>query len=129
MPRSKTRSSQARRDASVIARNDAFLSALSGFPASGRSLLDVEDARLFSPDFRPLRSPRRWMVPLLTALSKPRKGVRASWTPVSFRSPRPVAVCQRRAARREVLFARGYGGSGAPRRRVRRNEFSRFSCK
>lgn len=43
--------------------------------------------------------------------------------------PRNVAICVRRKERREVMFARGHGGSKKLSRRRRRNELSNVRCK
>lgn len=43
--------------------------------------------------------------------------------------PRNVAICVRRKERREVIFARGHGGSKKITRRRRRNELSNVRCK
>lgn len=46
-----------------------------------------------------------------------------------FAAPDRTVVCVRRNTRREVLFAKGRGGSGGKRRRnVRRNESSKYGC-
>lgn len=41
--------------------------------------------------------------------------------------PSRPSVCQRREVRKEVLFAKGKGGSRHPRK-VRRNETSKYGC-
>lgn len=43
--------------------------------------------------------------------------------------PKNVAICVRRNVRREVLFARGKGGSRKITRRRHRNQFSNIRCK
>lgn len=49
---------------------------------------------------------------------------------VAFQSPSRVLICVRRAQRREVLFAKGIGGGGAPYNyRPRWTEFSNVRCK
>lgn len=45
---------------------------------------------------------------------------------IAFATPKKVAVCVRRHQRREVLMAKGVGGSRV--RRPRRNEWSGVSC-
>lgn len=48
---------------------------------------------------------------------------------VAFQQPERLPVCIRRHQRREVLFAKGVGGSKKPQRKPRRNAFSDVSCK
>lgn len=109
------------------------------------NLIEVEDRRTFQPErlISPARSPRRWNVRLVDGPKKNRKffqkGADQAGSPQKlllrnrvfmggryFAAPKYVAVCVRRKARREVLFAIGKGGGG--KRRGRRNQFSNVRC-
>lgn len=48
---------------------------------------------------------------------------------VSFHSPRKVMVCVRRKERREVLFAKGVGGSRQRKRKPKWSEYSSIACR
>lgn len=96
-------------------------------------LPDVEDLRVFRPDgaATPPRSTRRWSVKIKLAPASKAARLRAAM-PASymmFASPKYVAVCVRRAARKEVLHALGKVGRGAKTSRLRRRStFSNVRC-
>lgn len=95
-----------------------------------RDLRLIEDRRTFYPGkVRPVVSisvgaPARLRIkqnPRFNAPSQT-KGI------VAFQQPDRLPVCVRRHTRREVLFAKGVGGSKKPQRKPRRNAFSDVSC-
>lgn len=123
------------REVSGFANRRLPLSDLSLLAFSGRSfpLNEIEDRRTWHPqgDVRPARrvlapaSRFRVVRPVSTQASL----VEASSVPISvgFQDARRVLVCVRRKQRREVLFAKGYGGAGTPPRRF--SEYSKISCR
>lgn len=101
----------------------------------------LEDRRLWNPE--PYRSPvpasltraaRRLVVmPRVTRGALPRGSQAALIAPqftigagVGFAQPKKVALCARRHSRREVLFAKGVGGTKV--RRGKRNAWSDVQC-
>lgn len=111
------------------------------------NLLEVEDRRRWEPNrlTRPIRSSRRWNIPvrlvrdaprskgrgvLFAPASKPRKAVARNvrFGGLQFRMPRYVAVCVRRKSRKEVLHALRRVGKGAAARRRRRTALSNIRC-
>lgn len=48
---------------------------------------------------------------------------------LTFQAPDRVVLCVRRKRRKEVLFAKGVGGSKKRQRKPRRNYWSSISCK
>lgn len=101
-----------------------------------RSILpEIEDRRLFDPTpLKPARGVLYEDTQVVPRPSKPLPGrpvaSLASRPEVfGFRNPKHVAVCARREARREVLFAKRKTGAGSRARWRRRNEYSDVSCK
>lgn len=86
---------------------------------SGR-LTAIEDRRTFSPG-------------RVTVPRTPRQAARMSMQPsgkvevYSFNLPKSVAICARRAIRKQVIHAKGVAGKSV--RKPRRNAFSSISCK
>lgn len=76
-------------------------------------LLPVEDRRTFQPD-RSTRPPRSTRPGASRTVADPRSATR-----LRFADPAAVAICARRARRREVLFAlrKTRKGSRSPKRR------------
>lgn len=66
-------------------------------------------------------------VPARSPSPRPRSATALLRAPVAFAVPKAVAICVRRHVRREVLMARGVGGSRV--RRPRRNPWSDVSCR
>lgn len=120
------RPSRVQRDLSAIANSDELLSPL---PAtrSGRGLLAVEDRRTFYPSsFRPAVTPRQVAVIIQ---ARPKVSSPNRFNPwLSFKAPESVAICIRRARRKQVLHAKGVAGFKKIRRR-RRTAHSSVSCK
>lgn len=92
----------------------------------------LEDRRLFDPLRHAVaksfvRSSSRLVVPNVARSNK--TIVRSVSPAVKFSVPSHVAVCIRRKKRREVLFARGVGGSRRRQRRPRWSEFSSVNCR
>lgn len=103
-------------------------------PSSIRSpLLEVEDRRNYHPlsDLAPVRSLRRWNVRVAAKPPKAKVTARPSLRrplKFSFAAPEYVAVCIRRAQRKEVLHALKKTGKGSGRGRKTRNAFSNIRC-
>lgn len=109
--------------------------------ASRDVIRSLEDRRLWNPEpfLSPVpasytRSARRLVVmPRVNPSQRPR-GVSASLVSpqsvigagIGFAQPNKVAICVRRHSRREVLFAKGVGGSRV--RRGKRNPWSDVQC-
>lgn len=129
-----------RRDVSTIAKA-AVISSRPALPLKSLSrprlnLLPFEDRRSYHPlqAYAPpatlgYRSARRIVERHPLAKRKVRPGV--SYTPgrsvLAFAVPDKVAVCVRRARRREVMFASGRAGKRG-QRRPRRNYWSSVAC-
>lgn len=120
-------------------------------------LREIEDLRTWHPDpVRPAaswRSPRHRLSAVLPKKQKARsaqgqlvhavhpalrpgrtKDGRPGWAGppvrIGFAKPLNLAVCVRRAQRREVLFAKSKGrGPGRPMRPRKRNRWSNYSCR
>ena len=93
-----------------------------------RSALQLlEDRRLFHPEqaFRPALSFGMIRQQRVVVRKANRRDTVVP-SALAFPVPRKVAICQRRKERREVMIARGVGGSRAPKRR---NYFSDIRCK
>lgn len=88
-------------------------------------VLGVEDRRLFDPEaVRPARGVTISSAKVVERSSDSRVGG------FSFGDPSLVAICARRARRREVLHAlRRTGRGGGRKRRPRRNLYSSISCR
>lgn len=101
--------------------DDIYLSSLAS---------DVTDGRLFNPDPLAIRQGVLWSDGLLK-VARPRRAVAPSLpspTVLRFAVPERVGICARRAARREVLFAKRRTRRGAGSRK-HRNYFSEVSCR
>lgn len=104
-------------------------------------IASLEDRRLWNPEpFLPpapasqTRAARRLVImprrrspssvgPLSARLTAPQSVIGAA---IGFAQPSRVAICVRRHSRREVLFAKGVGGSKV--RRGKRNPWSEVQC-
>lgn len=86
----------------------------------------LEDRRQFHPA-RALRPARSFFGKAHVVVRKPSRVGNRNVVPngVRFEVPKNVAICIRRKERREVLIAKGAGGSGRPKRR---NAWSYVSC-
>lgn len=103
---------------------------------------EVEDNRLWKPNYGIDRSTSRLRsgyllsgLPAAVGVS-PSRSTRGNSRFLSFPShrlafaaSRKVITCIRRTMRRQVLFARGVGGSGRTTRHPRWNELSNVSCR
>jgi len=109
-------------------------------PPTRRTILDIEDRRLFSPELaRPAQALQRMAARLVVKdhdpnVNRTHQKVRANQlhvpSNVRFSDPSRVAVCVRRHQRREVLHAlKRVGRGSAPVRRARWSEFSDIKCK
>lgn len=90
---------------------------------------EVEDRREFNPlgDLAP--SMTVFSTPVrFKASEKNQKPFSYPASPVVFDDFRNALVCARRARRREVIFASGFGGARGRRGRYRRNFNSNISC-
>lgn len=91
----------------------------------------IEDRRTYHPD--PIRRVAYLSVnkPARLTLRENTRYNAPSFTKalVAFAEPKKLALCVRRSQRKQVLFAKGIGGSKRPQRRPRKNEFSDISCR
>lgn len=92
----------------------------------------IEDRRTYTPELaRPVvgisvsRGPARLVAKQNPAYKAPSQ----TKALVAFAEPKKLALCVRRGIRKEVLFAKGVGGSKKPQRAPRKSEFSDISCK
>lgn len=125
----RRRSNRIGRDSSHIAnlRLPRYVVSRVRFPSPTRRLL--EDRRFYHPLGRldrPAFATRRSAARLVARHQDGRMQTKAR---ISFADPRRVMVCVRRKERREVLFARGVGGSKRRQRKPRRTPLSAVSCK
>lgn len=107
---------------------DNFLSRLTALTTLRSMVRELEDRRRFDPRraHKPASSfssmDRRLVVPAV-----PGKPYALSHR-VAFSVPKKVAVCVRRAERKEVLHALGKTGTGARSPRRKRNNWSSVKC-
>lgn len=94
----------------------------------------IEDRRTFNPTYnrnvsRPVVSISVGRPVRLTMKQKPRQPQPSQTKGVlAFAEPNRLPLCIRRHQRREVLFAKGVGGSKKPQRKPRKNAHSNIAC-
>lgn len=100
--------------------------------AHRRDLRLIEDRRTYhpmAPYARPVVSVTVGKAARIEARQNPRHDAPSQTKgQLVFADPH-LPLCARRKERREVLFAKGVGGSKRPQKRPRKSEFSSISCK
>lgn len=115
------------RDPSAIANSFPSYFELLTVPNLTRSgrLTAIEDRRTFSPGR--VTSPRTPRQVARMSMHPARQASGRKVEVYSFDLPRSVAICARRAIRKQVIHAKGVAGSKV--RRPKRNAFSSISCR
>lgn len=122
---------QGRRDLNTLSSLRSLIARLHPLPpmlVSRTPLRTIDDRRTFhpSPFTRPAVSAGRRADTKLVVPSQSLRDVQRLNHTVQFKEPRKVLICVRRKIRKEVIHAKGVGGSRV--RKPKRNQFSDVKC-